>query len=165
MNCTYCEERISDYLEGALSPSDRAELDVHFQACAACSELLGDVRRLLESTFPIHAAPEWLAPRIIANTPYVVRETWADTFRTAWQWLMEPRTAMAVFTAVLVIGWLGGQAGISRDTLSDLSSPSVVVDEAQGLLSGAYNAAVRAYYRSPVVATIYCRIEQLRERS
>jgi hypothetical protein len=72
---------------------------------------------------------------------------------------------MAVFTATLVMAWLGGQAGISRQTIADLRTPSVVVDEAQGLLSGAYNSAVRAYYQSPVVATIYCRIEQLRERS
>ena len=165
MNCEYCEERISDYLEHALSASERAELDLHFQSCAACSALLADVRKLIEHTFPAHAAPEWLVQRIVANTPYVVRETWGDTLRTAWRWLTEPRTAMAVFTATLVLAWLGGEAGISRQTIEDLRSPSVGVDEAQGLLSGAYNAAIRAYYQSSVVATIQCRIEQLRERS
>src|SRR5205814_10166341 len=142
-----------DYIEDALSASDKTALDLHFQTCAACAELLADVNRFLDSrvVFPVHATPEWLAPRIIANTPQVVRETLADTVRGAWQWVTDPRTAMAVFTATMVLAWLGGQAGVTPQSIADLRNPTAVYEEASGLLSGAYNAAVRAYYRSPLV--------------
>jgi len=166
-HCAFCEERISDFLEEALPAQERSALQEHFQECASCSNLLADVRALLEATraLPSTPAPPWLAVRIVANTPPVVRETWADTVRAAWRWILEPRIALAVFTATLVLGWLGGQVGLSLDSIADLRHPTTIYAEAQGVLNGAYNEALKAYYRSPVVTTIQCRIQQLRESS
>jgi len=167
MNCAYCEERISDYLENALSTSEKQALDLHFRSCGACSDLLTGVGNVLEwvKGFPTYPAPEWLPKRIIANAPLVLRETWLDTVRAGWKWIMEPRTAMAVFTATLVLGWLGGRAGLSFDAVAGLRAPAAIYERAEGAVSGAYNAAVKAYYQSPLVGAIECRIAQWREIS
>ena len=167
MNCTYCQILMSDYLENALSAADRAAAELHLQSCAACSELLAGMTEVLAwgKTFPVHEAPAWLAPRIVANTPRLVRESWIDTIASIWKWVVEPRTAMAVFTATLVLGWMGSLAGISPDWSSVVRNPAVIYYGAQGAANRAYDEAVRKVYRSPLVSEIQTRIEQLREIS
>ena len=167
MNCTQCEERISDYVENALTTADRSAIDLHLQSCGACSELLAGVSEVLVwgKTFPVYESPAWLVPRIIAHTPRVARESWTDTIASVWKWVIEPRTAMAVFTATLVLGWLGGLAGVSPNWVTVVRDPAAIYYGAQSALNRAYNEAVRTYYSSAVVAEIQTRIEQLREIS
>src|SRR6266850_1179227 len=100
MTCTHCEERMSDYLENTLSAAERGAVDLHFQSCTACSELLAGMTEVLAwgKTFPVLETPLWLPMRIIANTPRVARESWLDTIASIGKWVIEPRTAMAVFT-------------------------------------------------------------------
>src|SRR6266699_2334376 len=45
MNCERCQELISDFVDGALSPEDSAILNLHFEECLDCA----DVRNDLES--------------------------------------------------------------------------------------------------------------------
>jgi hypothetical protein len=75
-----------------------------------------------------------------------------------WRSLGEPRTALAIFTAAVVIGWIGGS-----------SVREAVFDRAEGAISCAYDRAIRSYYRSPVIMEIHSRIEsgieQFRENS
>lgn len=167
MNCAHCEERMSDYLENTLNAADRAVFELHLQSCTACSELLAGMAEVLAwgKTFPVHLAPAWLATRIIANTPRVARESWIDMIASVWKWIIEPRTAMAVFTATLVLGWLGSLAGISPDWTTVVRNPAAIYYGAQGAMNRAYDEAVRRYYRSPLVSEIQTRIEQLREIS
>jgi anti-sigma factor RsiW len=167
MNCTQCEERISDYLESTISPADREQIDVHLRSCEACSEILSGMREVLlwAKTFPVFEPPVWLATRILANTPRVARESWRDTFAAAWRWLIEPRTAIAAFTAILVLGWIGNVAGISPDWTTVVRDPATVYYGAEGVMNRAYDEAIRTYYRSPLVTRIEARIEQLREIS
>jgi hypothetical protein len=116
--------------------------------------------------FPVHEAPPWLPARIIANTPRVERESWLDTLASVGRWIIEPRTAMALFTATLVIGWMGSLAGVSpANWTAVVRDPAAIYYGAQGLVNRAYDEAVRSYYRSPVVTQIQTRIEQLREIS
>ena len=105
-------------------------------------------------TFPSYEAPSWLPARIVANTPVVTRERWIDTLVSIGRWIIEPRTALAIFTSALVLGWLGGTAGISPDWREVVRDPRVV-----------YYEVVRAAYRSPLVTEIESRIEQLMEIS
>ena len=167
MNCTQCEERMSDYLENVLSAVDRHQVGSHLQSCNACSELLAGMRELLTwaETFPVYESPAWLPARIVSNTPRIARESWSDTLRLAWQWLIEPRTAMAIFTAIVVIGWLGGSAGISPNWPAIVRNPMSIYYEGQVVVNRVYDSAVRAYYRSPLVEEIEAQIEQLREVS
>jgi hypothetical protein len=168
MNCTYCEEKMSDFLENALSPAERGALELHFQSCRTCSGLLQGMAEVMEwgRTFPVHEAPAWLASRIVANTPRIARETWLDTLNSIGKWIIEPRTAMAIFTATLVLGWIGNLAGISPNSAATVvRDPAAIYYGAEGLLNRAYDEAVRAYYRSPLVTQIQSRIERFRETS
>lgn len=167
MTCTQCEDRLSDYLDNALNADNRRELDGHLQSCSACSDLLAGMMEVVAwgRTFPVYEAPSWLVPRIIANTPRVSRESWLDTIGAIGKWLVEPRTAMAVFTATLVLGWMGSIAGISPDWFRTVRTPGAIYYGAHSALNRAYDEAVRKYYRSPLVTEIETRIEQLREIS
>ena len=167
ISCARCEERMSDYLENALSLADRSVMTLHLESCNACSKLIANMAAVLdwEKTFPVHEAPAWLPTRIIANTPRVARERWIDTIAAAWKWVIDPRRAMGVFTAVLVLGWMGNLAGISPNWSTVVRNPSAIYYEAQGAVNRAYDEAVRKYYRSPFVTELRTRIEQLREIS
>jgi anti-sigma factor RsiW len=167
MNCLHCEEHISDYLEGALGQAEREAMDLHLQSCTACSELAASMAGLLAwgKAFPVYDVPPWLPARIIANTPLLARERWIDTIAAVWRWIADPRAAMGLFTATLVLGWLGGLAGISPNWSTVVRNPTAIYYDAQGAVNRAYDEAVRRYYRSPLVTEIRTRIEQLREIS
>ncbi len=169
MTCAQCEERMSDYLEDALGRAERVSMELHFQDCRACAQLIAGMAEVLSwgKSFPVYEAPPWLAQRIIANTPQVARENWLDTIASIGRWILQPRTAMAVFTATIVLSWMGSLAGISPSTdwATVVRNPSAIYYEAQGLVNRVYGEAVRSYYRSPLVTQIQTRIEQLREIS
>jgi hypothetical protein len=167
MNCTRCEELMSDYLEHAISANDRDQIESHLQLCAACSELLSGMTDVLAwaGSFPTYEAPSWLTARIVANTPRIARESWIETLRLAWRWITEPRTAMMVFTATLVLGWMGSLAGISPDWAEIVRNPTSIYYEGEAAVNRAYAGAVRAYYQLPLVTEIEVQIEQLREIS
>ena len=161
MNCSQCEARVSDYLENALSPAERNALELHLQACHACSELLDGMRDVMlwAKDFPVFEVPIWLPSRILANTPRVARETWLDTLTAAARWFIEPRTAIGLLTAVLMFGWLGSAAGTSfAEVVSVAENPAAAC-------YSAYDAAVRGFYQAPVVTEIRSEIERFREIS
>ena len=167
MNCAFCEERISDYLEDALGAAERAIVESHMRSCSACNELVAGVREVVEwgRRFPVFEAPAWLPARILANTPLVARETWLDTLVSVGRWFLEPRTAMAILTSTLVLAWMGSLAGVSPTWIRIVRDPAAIYDQAQGLVNRAYDEAVRAYYRSSLVTAIQSRIEEFRESS
>ena len=167
MDCLQCEERMSDYLENALGVAERGSVELHLGSCNACSELLAGMTEVLVwgKTYPIYETPSWLTTRILAQTPRVTRETWVDTLVAVGRWIIEPRTAMAVFTATLVLGWLGNIAGISPNWAEVVRDPAGIYYGAETLVNRTYAQAVRTYYRSPLVTQIQSRIEQLREIS
>ena len=94
MTCTYCEERMSDYLENALGAADREAMELHLRSCNACNELLAGMTDVLKwgRTFPVYEPPVWLASRILANTPRLARETWVDTLVSIGRWIIERQT-------------------------------------------------------------------------
>jgi predicted anti-sigma-YlaC factor YlaD len=167
MNCVTVEGLLSDYLEHALGAGDRAVVDQHLQTCRDCAELAAGMTGVLAwgKTFPVYEAPPWLAQRIVSNTPRAARESWTETIALIWRWIIEPRTAMAVFTATLMLGWLGSVAGISPDWSAVVRNPRAIYYGAQGAVNRAYGDAIRRYYRSPIVTEIEARIQQLREIS
>jgi predicted anti-sigma-YlaC factor YlaD len=167
MNCNLCEERMSEYLEEALDQRERQSIDLHLQSCTACSELLFSMQEILgwAKTFSVVDPPAWLPLRIIANTPRLERERWSDTITAGFKWILNPRAAMGLFTATLVLSWLGNMTGISPDWSTVVRDPAGIYYEAQGAVNRAYDEAVRRYYRSPLLTEIKTRIEQLREIS
>ena len=171
MNCTYCEDRLSDYLEGALPVDEREIVDQHLSSCSTCGELLAGVREVitLSRSIKVPEAPPWLASRIVANTPRVVRVTWADWARAAWRTVVEPRFATALLTSVLVLGWFGNAAGVTAADLAMIRRPMTVYEGVEGWAQRVYGDVVRRYYSSTLVNEIQCQlhsgIERLRENT
>jgi hypothetical protein len=156
MKCSECEELMSDYLENTLDASQRDVFTLHLHSCRACADLLAGMREVIAwgKSFPTYEAPAWLPTRILANTPVIARESWVDTLGSIGRWFIEPRTALAIFTSVLVLGWLGSDVGISPDWATVVRDPGSI-----------YYHAMRAAYRSPLVTEIQSQIEQLMEIS
>jgi predicted anti-sigma-YlaC factor YlaD len=168
MNCAQCEERLSEYLDSPPEAVAGGPVDRHLQTCQACRELAALLKETLAAAaaFPDHPAPEWLATRILANTPRIARETWRDTAATMLELLAEPRIAMIVFTATIVLGWIGSVAGISPAVVVGvMQEPSILYYEAGTRVNRVYSEAVRMYYRTPLVTEIQAQIERLREIS
>ena len=166
MNCEIVELRLSDLLDGQLPATEEASVETHMASCDACRRLHQHMAAVVEwgRRFPVFTPPEWLVTRILANTPRQEKETWLDTLGAIGRWVLEPRTAMSVFTATIVMSWMLNIAGVSP-SVADLRNPSVIYSKAGDLVNGAYDGAVRLYYRTPVVTAIQSRIERLRESS
>lgn len=60
--CREAVELVTDYLEGALAPNDRARLESHLSGCPHCSEYLAQMRRTLDVLGQIE--PEALDPQV-----------------------------------------------------------------------------------------------------
>jgi hypothetical protein len=104
----------------------------------------------------------------VANTPHVVRVTWRDWALNAWRTVSEPRFAMALFTATMVLGWFGAATGVADNVGGLVRHPAAIYHGLDGLANRAYAEAVRNYYRSPLVIEIQTqlsKIAQLRESS
>jgi anti-sigma factor RsiW len=54
---------VSDYLEGALSPSDQLRLETHLAACPHCSAYLAQVEATIRAAG--HARPDDLEPEVV----------------------------------------------------------------------------------------------------
>jgi anti-sigma factor RsiW len=164
-DCRQVERHLDAYVEQTAGPQEREATRRHLERCPSCRELAACIREAFDWTadFPELGPPDWLATRILANTPPVVRERWRDTFLGAWRWITEPRMAMTVFASVFILGWVSNVLGMPLDVSGMVRNPSGALYSAEGVMSQVYDQAVRSYYRSPIVHEIYCRIEQLKE--
>ena len=159
MNCQECEARLSEYIENELDSATQRQLESHLHTCNSCGELLNLLTGLIETgkSLPVYDPPPWLAARIVANTPVPQHESLRERWSKVWRSLGEPRTALAIFTAAVVLGWIGG------------SVLEAIFNRAEGAISCAYDHAIRSYYHSPVIMEIHSKIEsgieQFRENS
>jgi len=48
MNCVELVERVTDYLEAALSSGDRARMDDHLEICVGCQAYLSEIHVTLQ---------------------------------------------------------------------------------------------------------------------
>jgi anti-sigma factor RsiW len=50
LRCKELVELVTDYLEGALTPEDRARFEAHLAACAGCTRYLAQIRETIRLT-------------------------------------------------------------------------------------------------------------------
>jgi anti-sigma factor RsiW len=50
LRCKELVELVTDYLEGALTPSDRERFEEHLAACAGCTRYLAQIRETIRLT-------------------------------------------------------------------------------------------------------------------
>jgi anti-sigma factor RsiW len=60
--CQQAVELVTNYLEGALSRSDRRRYEAHLAGCPHCTEYLAQMRKTIELTGTL--TPEDLAPQV-----------------------------------------------------------------------------------------------------
>jgi anti-sigma factor RsiW len=69
MNCDELVERVTDYMEDALSAEDRARLDDHIRPCYMCRAYVGMVNATLRvvSSLPAERLPDELESTLLAR--------------------------------------------------------------------------------------------------
>ncbi len=108
-NCTLTEERLSDFIEGALSPEDAAAFSAHTAGCAACAKLVAQVGGLVSSMqkSALVAEPPQLAGRILDATLGQRRQKPVSQGGFGWlAAIWQPRFAMGIVTvaaSVLIV--------------------------------------------------------------
>jgi anti-sigma factor RsiW len=101
VSCSWCEERFERLLDGLLSPGDTARLRAHVDACAACYELLEELR-VVDALL--------LGPRAVDLPANFTFATMADVRALPQPCVAGPPIA-ATLTAYLVAAWsLAGAA-------------------------------------------------------
>ncbi len=125
-DCERIEERLSDYLDGALPSKEAAEFRAHADGCARCTQLEASVRGLvgaLRAMEPV-APPLRLVPTILDKTigprtePFGWR-AWFGWTRILWQ----PRFAFGALTILITGAVLSQALGIEwrTPTVADLN--------------------------------------------
>ncbi|MBZ5502301.1 MAG: zf-HC2 domain-containing protein [Acidobacteriia bacterium] len=105
-NCAFTEERLSDFLDGALAPAERAALSAHAAQCEGCGQTVarvGAMVRGLRELAPVEEPP-YLVAKILRGTlgARASERTWERWLG----WLLEigqPRFAMGVATVAVCL--------------------------------------------------------------
>jgi anti-sigma factor RsiW len=130
-NCTFTEERLSDYLDGKLSPAESAAFSAHAAGCAECSQTVAMVSGLVNQMHNMEMIeePPHLAARILDATlgpraPKAGWKRWFDWIPMLWQ----PRFAMGLATVAALLIVISYTVGLTPAKLkkADLSPASVL---------------------------------------
>ena len=130
-NCARTEERLSDFLDGILSPAEAAEFSAHAGSCDACGKLVKQVGGLVHHMRALDAleTPPQLIPKILESTLGPRRKQSAGWQRWfAWvPQFWQPRFAMGGITVAATILIVLYTTGISPAKLkkADLSPANV----------------------------------------
>lgn len=74
MACQELVERVTEYLDTALSDTDRARFEDHIGECPGCFEVLEQFRAVVQLTGA-------LAPELVAEIDPATRDSLVDAFR------------------------------------------------------------------------------------
>lgn len=124
MKCADLEALLCDYVDGTLGPAERALVEAHVQACAACAALLKDAASAV--AFMAQAAPVEPPPELVTRILFQLssREQSAAERRTGaglarwFRLVLQPRFAMGMAMTILSFSMLGRFAGISPRQLT-----------------------------------------------
>jgi anti-sigma factor RsiW len=113
---------LGDYVDGALGPDRRADVERHLAACSTCRALVADLQaiRLTARTLEPMEPPPYVWTRISARLePPSPSWHWASLF--GWQRL---GTAVTAVTLVVSLAWLGGRLATVAGPASDSGGPA-----------------------------------------
>jgi hypothetical protein len=117
-SCVQVEERLSDYLDNALTPSERVEFREHLDACSRCAPLFAQVSRITEQLRALELEPEppALAGRILDQTlgPRKTKREWFSWIAMLWQ----PRFATGIVTVLATLLILLHATGVKPSDLT-----------------------------------------------
>lgn len=129
--CAIAEERLTDYLDGVLTPEEAAAFSAHTAGCASCARMLAEVSHLVSQMELVEQLepPAHLTAKILDSTLGPRAEAsdwrgWFDWMSLVWQ----PRFGMGLATvaASLAIVFHAVVPSGGKVTLASLSPLSVV---------------------------------------
>lgn len=162
--CDLVEARLSDYLEGLLQGSERAEFEAHANSCADCAPLVASVRSLVSE---MHAMAELdMPPRLvysILDTTLGPRETvtgWQG-FLNAIRGLATPKFAYGAASVMATLLVVLGASGFSlrKPKLADLR-PAAIYQKADQQAHLVFARSVKYVSDLRVVYEIQSRLRQ-----
>ncbi len=159
------ENLASDYLEGLLEASRHAEVEKHLAGCAACRELLADVRDAIEACRSAEEVlpPPWLVTRIRLATLGEPRTGITEQVNALLRGIRQPRIAYAVAMTVFSLSLIVNIVGINlrRFNPQDLN-PSTWVYRANRAGHLLYARAEKFYADLRIVYEIESRFRNVR---
>jgi len=162
-NCAEIEERLSDSLEGRLTPEEAQAFSAHVAGCANCQELAANVRELVRGMERLEMVPEpaGLTRRILDATlgpreHVSAWERWTRWTQAIWQ----PRLAMGAVTlgAMALIVFQMSGLKFSRLRHADLN-PVTIVNAADRQVHMVYARSARFVNDLRVVYEIESRLQ------
>lgn len=128
--CEQTEARLSDYLDGLLSPSDTRAFNVHVNACERCTQLVSGVGHLLGNLYAMEAVepPPRLVYNILDKTlgPREVAKGWRSVF--GWLRILGSRrfvySAVSVAASLLILALSTGFS-LRKPRLANLSPVNI----------------------------------------
>jgi len=128
--CDQTEARLSDYLEGLMTASERAEFEAHVPECAECAPLVSSVRNLISEMQSVEELeiPSGLIYRILEQTlgPRE-RVTFWQSLKNFLGGLATPKFAYGTASVVATLFILLSASGLSfrKPKLVDLNPSNV----------------------------------------
>jgi len=119
-NCALTEERLSDYIDGALASGEREACELHLAKCAACAGMVarvGDIVGQMHALEPLRE-PAFLARRIVVRTAGTRAQRHETASVAGWFSLIwQPRFAMGLATVAATVVILAHAAGLRLSNL------------------------------------------------
>jgi anti-sigma factor RsiW len=105
-NCTNTEERLSDFLDGLLTPAESAAFQAHAASCPECAKLVAQVGGLVTQmhALDLEGAPPMLVNRILDATigPRQEKKSWKSWFGWTGSFV-QPRFVMGLVTVAATL--------------------------------------------------------------
>lgn len=127
-SCVQVEERLSDFLENALSESEQREFRAHADSCARCAPLVAQVSQMLGNlhALELEPVPPMLASKILDQTlgPRKAKREWLSWLPILWQ----PRFATGLVTVLATAVIIFHATGVKKSklTLADFNPVNII---------------------------------------
>jgi Putative zinc-finger len=159
------ENLASDYLEGQLDTVRRSEMEQHLAGCAACRELIADVRGVFELCREAESIepPPWLVPKILRATIGERRPSLAERVTAWFRPVLQARVVYGVAMAVFSLSMIANVAGVNlRHVKAEDLNPRNWLYQANRNGHLLLGRVEKYYYDLKVVYEIESRLRQLR---
>ncbi len=92
--------KLSEYIDGALSPKEKDEIEAHLKACGTCSDALRELQKTIELIKTVEEvdSPAWMTQKIMARV-----RTEAEQKKSIFQRLFYPLSIKLPIQAVVVL--------------------------------------------------------------